>query len=158
MEARIGPGELADELGRERGGFFEAIGAVSPESMTTPGLVGEWSAREVIAHLGYWVGHATETIHAVEHDRPMDSEPSVDDVNETVARVARDTDLAAVRRREEASVAALIERLRSLDPAMLDLVVSGGGTLRDAIRDDGADHYREHAEALRTTLGESPRG
>ena len=26
--------------------------------MTTPGLVGEWSARELIAHLGYWAGHA----------------------------------------------------------------------------------------------------
>ena len=158
MDSQSGPGDLADELARERAGFFEALAAVSPESMTTPGLVGEWSAREVIAHLGYWVGHATETIHSVEQDRPMGPEPSVDEVNATVARIARDTDLAAVQRREEASVEALVERLRILDPALLDLVLSDGDTLRNAIRDDGADHYREHAAALRTTLGEAPRG
>ena len=158
MEAQIGPVDLADELARERARFFEALGAVSPESMTTPGLVGEWSAREVIAHLGYWVGHATETIHAVEQDRAMEPEPSVDEVNDTVARIARDTDLAAVRRREEASVEALVERLRAIDSSLLAVMLPDGNTLRHAIRDDGADHYREHAEALRTSLGEPPRG
>ena len=150
--------DLADELARERDGFLEALGAVLPESMTTPGLVGEWSAREVIAHLGYWVGHATETIHAVEQGRPMEAGPSVDEVNETVARIARDTDLATVRRREEASVDALVDRLRALDPALLDVARPEGDTLRDAIRDDGSEHYREHADALRATLAEPPRG
>jgi hypothetical protein len=59
------PGALIAELQRERGGFFEALSAISPESLTTPGLIGEWSAREVVAHLGYWAGHAVEAIHAV---------------------------------------------------------------------------------------------
>ena len=37
--------------------------------MTTPGLVGEWSARDLIAHLGYWAGHAAEVIHRLEQGR-----------------------------------------------------------------------------------------
>ena len=78
--------------------------------------------------------------------------------NETVARVARSTDLATVRRREAASVEALVERLRSLDPALLAIELPEGDTLVEAVRGDGPDHYREHAEQLRRVLGEPARG
>jgi hypothetical protein len=150
--------EIAEELQRERDGFFEALGAVSPESMTTPGLVGEWSAREIIAHLGYWAGHAVEAIHAVEQGRIERDESDTEAVNDTVARVARSTDLGTVRKREAASVEALADRLRGLDPALLSTELPEGDTLLDAVRGDGPDHYRDHAEQLRGVLGEPPRG
>jgi hypothetical protein len=153
-----GTDALVADLQRERDGFFEALSAVAPESLTTPGLVGEWSAREIIAHLGYWAGHAVEAIHAVEQDRIEPDELETDAVNETVARVARTTDLATVRKREAASVEALVERLRALDPALLPLELPEGDTLLDAVRGDGPDHYREHAEQLRQVLGEPARG
>jgi len=149
---------LIDELTAARGELFETLDAVTPESMTTPGLVGEWSARDLIAHLGYWAGHAVEVIHAVEEGRAEEvgaGRPPVDEVNATVARVARDTSVATVRTREAASVEALLERLRRLDASLLDVRLPHHGvTLEVAIREDGADHYREHAEWLRRTLGE----
>lgn len=152
---------LISELRDARADLLTALEAVTPESMTTPGLVGEWSGRELIAHLGYWAGHATELIHAVEGGRIEDvgeDEPPVDDVNETVARIARDTDLAIVRRREAAAVEALVERLTALDPTLLAERLPDGATLEDGIREDGASHYREHAAGLRSVLGETPRG
>lgn len=151
--------DLADELTRERAAFLDALSSVASESMTTPGLVGEWSARELIAHLGYWAGHATEAIHAVEQGRADEFDPGgldVEAINRTVARVARSTELATVRRREAASVEALVERLRVMDPALLDTVLPDGDTLADAIREDGPGHYREHAAELRRTLGDGP--
>jgi len=152
--------DLADELTRERAAFLDALSSVASESMTTPGLVGEWSARELIAHLGYWAGHATEAIHAVEQGRADELDPGgldVEAINRTVARVARSTELATVRRREAASVEALVERLRAMDPALLDTVLPDGDTLADAIREDGPGHYFEHAAELRRTLTEAPR-
>ena len=143
--------ELIADLKRERERFFGAVAAISPQSMTTPGLVGEWSARELIAHLGYWVGHAAEQIHRVEEGRGSeaeDEEPSVDEVNETVARIARQTDLARVRAREAASVEALIERLAAMDPALLAEQLADGSTLEEAIREDASVHYAEHADEL----------
>ena len=151
---------LIRELREARADLFATLDAVAPESMTTPGLMGEWSGREVIAHLGYWAGHATEVIHAVETgriDEVGEGEPPVDDVNETVARVARETDLAIVRRREAAAVEALIERLVALDPALLGDRLPDGATLDVAIREDGSAHYREHAHELRRVLDEAPR-
>ena len=38
------------------------------------GLLGEWSGRELIAHLGYWTGHATEVIHLLEVGRITDDD------------------------------------------------------------------------------------
>jgi mycothiol maleylpyruvate isomerase-like protein len=128
---------------------------------TPSGLVGDWSARDLIAHLGYWAGHAAEVIHAVEQGRIAEvgaGEPPVDDVNATVARVSRSTELATVRKREAASVEALVERLLLLDPALLDERLPDGATLAEGIHEDSAEHYREHADDLRAVLEERPRG
>ena len=147
---------LIDALYAARADFQAALDAVSAGSLTTPGLVGDWSAREVIAHLGYWAGAAVESIHAVEEGRPQDvggGMPTTDEVNDTVARVARETDLGTVRKREAASVEALVYRLRRLDPTLLDVRLPGGSSLEEAVREDGSDHYREHAEAWRESLG-----
>lgn len=152
---------LIEELRDERDAFFRTLEAVAPESMTTPGLLGEWSARDLIAHLGYWAGHATEVIHAAEQGRIDEvgvGEPPVDDVNATVARVARTTELATVRKREAASVEALVERLTSLDPELLGEWLPDGATLGEGIREDGPIHYREHADELRKVLEERPHG
>jgi Mycothiol maleylpyruvate isomerase N-terminal domain len=143
--------QLIADLERERARLLAAVAAISPASMTTPGLIGEWSAREMIAHLGYWAGHAAEVIHAVEDGRGDEigqGEPSVDEVNETVARVARQADIGAVRKREAASFEALVERLRELDVTILAERLPSGATLEEAVREDGPDHYREHAKEL----------
>jgi hypothetical protein len=143
-----------DRVERLIGDLVEArdafLGALDRLDHSAP-LMGEWGARELVAHLGYWAGHAAEAIHAVEQDRAAEFEPEGIDVeqrNATVARVARATNLATVRRREAASVEALLERLRALDPAQLDVEMGDGDTLEAAIRDDGPDHYREHTEGL----------
>ena len=147
---------LIADLQRERDALFAELGVVEPGSMTTPGLLGEWSARDLIAHLGYWAGHATEVIHLLEAGRGEEDDlgQTVDEINATVARIARETPLATVRKREAAAVDALVERLRTLDPARLGELLPDGATLERAIREDASDHYREHAEQLRQVLGE----
>jgi hypothetical protein len=143
---------LADELTKARAEFLAALEAVDP---TASAVVGEWSARELVAHLGYWAGHAVEVIHAVETGRADEvgvGEPTVDATNETVARVARQTDLATVRKREAASVQVLIERLATIDPALLAAPLPDGATLAQGVREDGSEHYREHTDDLRSAL------
>jgi hypothetical protein len=152
---------LVQELRDERDAFFRTLDAVAPDSMTTPGLVGEWSGRDLIAHLGYWAGHATEVIHAAEQGRINEvgvGEPPVDEINATVAKVARTTPLATVRRREAASIEALVERMTLLDPVLLGERLPDGVTLEEGIREDGAAHYREHGDELRRVLGERAHG
>jgi hypothetical protein len=144
---------LAWELESARAAFFEALAAVPAQVREKPGLVGEWGERELIAHLGYWAGHAVEAIHAAEEGRAGEfgsDRPSVEEVNSTVARVARQTDPATVRKREAASVAAFVERLGKMDPSLLTVSLPHHAlTLEEGIREDGVVHYREHTEQLR---------
>jgi Mycothiol maleylpyruvate isomerase N-terminal domain len=143
---------VLDELIEARREFTEALDDVDPALLTTPGLVGEWSARELLAHLGYWAGHAAEAIHHAEQGRMGEfgeDELDVDQRNAIVARVALETDLATVRHREEAAYRALVDGLERLDPAWLEERASYDDSLEQIIRDDGADHYREHALDLR---------
>jgi uncharacterized protein (TIGR03083 family) len=153
-----GPGataRLIGDLEAARSDLFELLAAVAPADMTTPGLIGEWSARDLIAHVGYWAGNAVEVIHAVEEGRADEvgqGKPPTDEVNETVARVARQTDLATVRKREAASVDVLLERLRRMEPVLLSVRLPDGATLEEGVREDGPDHYREHADELRRVL------
>ena len=146
------PAALVDELMEARREFVAALADVDPALLEAPGLVGEWSAKELIAHLGYWAGHAAEAIHHAEQERLEEfgeDEMDVDERNAVVARVASDTDLRTVRQREEAAFDALTTRLKRIDPEWLQDRVQYGDTLEHVIRDDGADHYREHTLDLR---------
>jgi len=149
---------LIDDLVEARADFLTALERIDPSRLDAPGLTGKWSARELVAHLGYWAGHVAEVIHAVEGNRVEeidDGDGSVDERNETVARVARQAALTTVRKREAASVQALLERLADLDPAHLSERLPDGVTLEEKIREDGAVHYREHLSDLRSALGPS---
>jgi hypothetical protein len=145
---------ISDDLAAARAEFLAALEALPPARLNAPGLVGEWSARELVAHLGYWAGHAVEVIHAVEGGRDAEvlDGSSVDERNETVARIARQTDLATARKREAASARALLERLAAIDPALLSEVLPDGATLAQGIREDGPEHYREHTADMRSAI------
>lgn len=143
---------LVSGLIDERSAVVQALTGVDPRLMTAPGLAGEWSARELIAHLGFWTGHATEALHHAEEGRLAEfggPELDVEETNAVVARVARETDLATVRAREEAAFDALVARLRVADAAWLDERTAYGDTLEQVLLDDGVEHYREHALDVR---------
>lgn len=143
---------LIADLATARAEFMRALDDVDPALATAPGLVGEWSARELVAHLGYWCGHATEALHLVTQGRLaefVDPDFDVDARNATVARVARETGYATVRAREEASYAALLDLVRRLSPEILDEVAPYGATIEQILLDNGSEHYREHTGHLR---------
>ena len=149
------PQDLVRELTEARSELLRAVEAVEPRSHTTSGLIGEWSVRDVLAHVGYWAGHAVEAIHAAEDGRPGEhglDDPPTEEVNATVLRIARETPLEAVRRREAASFEALLTWLGRMEPTLLDVELGDGSTVEEAVRGDGVDHYREHAAELRSII------
>jgi hypothetical protein len=154
MAAPISPhvSELLDGLAVARDEFLAAVGDIDPALRTTPGLVGEWSARDLLAHVGYWAGHAAESLHRAELGELNEfgrDDLSVDERNEVVTRVARETDFATVASREQGAYEAFVARLAAVDPEMLGDRDADGDTLEEIIAFDGADHYREHTLDIR---------
>jgi hypothetical protein len=144
--------ELVDGLNVARDEFLAAIGDIDPALRTAPGLVEEWSARELLAHVGYWSGHAAESLYRAERGELVEfgkDELSVDERNAVVARVAAETDYATVASREEAAYQQFASRLAAVDPESLDERDADGDTLEEIIAFDGIDHYREHTLDIR---------
>ena len=148
---------LLAELLEERARFDEALADADPALLTAPGLLDDWSARELIAHMGYWAGHAAEAIHHAAQGRLADFEageiPSVDERNAIVARVAAETDLSTVRQRERAAFDALVDAMRDADDAWLPERTGDGTTLERVLHEDGPEHYNEHSAHLRAWFG-----
>jgi hypothetical protein len=153
---------LATDLVEAREAFNQALADMDPALLTTPGLVGVWSARELVAHMGYWAGHAAEAIHLAEQGRLDEFEadvPSVDERNEVVARVAAETDMKTVQNREELAFEAFRKRILTVDPEWLEERDADGDTLQEIIKYDGVDHFREHTNDIRAWFaagGEPP--
>ena len=154
--------ELAAELEAAHGAFLAVLATLSPAQLDARQLVGEWGAREIVAHLGYWAGNAAEALHRAELGTAATfgaDDLDVEARNAVVARVASETDLSTARAREAAAFEALLDRVRRADPAWLDEVTASGETVGFLVRDDGADHYREHAAELRVaTAGAAEAG
>jgi len=149
------PADLATEAEAARSEFLDAVRALTPAQRDASRLVGDWGLREIVAHMGYWVGNSAEALHAAEQGRAHEL-PHIDDVEErnaVVARVARETDLATVTKREAAAFEAFMDRLRRADPGWLGLQIASGHTIGHLVREDGIDHYRDHAADLRNAIG-----
>jgi len=149
---------LVDELTAARDEFMAAIGDIDPALRTTPGLVGAWSARELIGHLGYWSGHAAEALHRAEQDE-LDAfgidELTVDERNDVVAKVAAQADWSTVTAREQGACEAFAARLARADPDRLGERDADGDTLAEIVAFDGVDHYREHTLDIRAWFNEA---
>ena len=144
--------ELLDGLAAARDEFLAAVADIDPALRTTSGLVGDWSARDLLAHMGYWSGHAGEALHRAEQGELSEfgrDELSVDERNEVVTRVARETDYATVASREQSAYEAFAERVAAVDPESLSDRDADGDTLEEIIGFDGAEHYREHTLDIR---------
>ena len=145
--------ELRNELDAARDELSAALEAADPALHTVPGLVGEWSARELVAHLAHWADWASTCLDAAAANGSLEGVGSddwdVDGQNAAVAAEVAGLPMSAVRDREAESYERLTERLASLDPALLAVPAPWGGTLDTIVVENGPGHYAEHAEHVR---------
>ena len=140
------------ELTAEHDAFVTALEAVDLELVTAPGVVGDWSVRDLVVHVAFWAEHATEALGLAAGGRgdgfAYDT-GQTDAMNARLLVESRHTTPAAAIDREERSFEALAAALGDLDPGLLDLRLGNGDTVAKVISYDGAEHYREHTAHLR---------
>jgi hypothetical protein len=147
---------LLDELDTERDRFSGAVAEVDPALMTAPGVVGDWSARDLVHHVAYWSEHATDALELAmrgaggefAYDRSQ-----TDAMNALAVREARGMSVAAAREREYRAFAALRAALAELSPDLLRLRLGNGDTVQQVTRYDGPALIAELAPQLRGCFG-----
>jgi hypothetical protein len=144
--------DLVFALDAGRDGFLEALASVDADLVTVPGVMDDWSVRDLVVHVAAWAEHATRALDLASEGRGAEfdySTQQTDAMNEAILAEGRQITPAAALAREEAAFTALRDRVAALDPALLDLLLGNGDSVADVIRYDGPEHYAEHTAHLR---------
>ena len=148
--------ELLAQLEMERAAFVATLEAVDLELVTAPGVLEDWSVRDLVVHVAFWSEHAAEALSLATSGRGAEfayDDTQTDSMNARLLTESRRTSPQAAIEREEGAYAALAAALAALDPTLLDRALGNGDTVEEVIRYDGPDHYREHTEHLRAWFG-----
>jgi uncharacterized damage-inducible protein DinB len=113
-----------------------ALAGIPDERMEEPGVTGEWSVKDVLAHIAYWEDALTRRITG--SDANPDAGLDVDAINAREQAARAGWSLAQTRAELAAShgrVLAALATVPEIDP--------------DEVNDDTWDHYDDHAAAVR---------
>lgn len=153
---------IADKMRAGYAALEAALAPLSEQRMIAPGAMGEWSVKDVLAHLTVWHWRLLDLLEPVQPkrvpeipDRGLDDE-EVEQFNEQIYQKHREDALEEVLeafRRSYREVEQAVQRLSQED------LLAGGRlawldqtTLLAIIAGDTYDHYQEHLEAMRGWL------
>ena len=148
---------LLAELEAERAAFADLLETVDAELVTAPGVVDNWSVRDLVVHVAFWSEHATGALAraiAGRGDEFAYAKGDTDRMNADLLDESQRTSPAEAVDREARAYEAFSGAVASLDPALLGLRLGNGDTVEEVVRYDGPDHYREHTDHLRAWFGE----
>ena len=144
---------LLAELEEARAAFLSALDDVDADLVLVPGVVEDWSVRDLVVHLAAWAEHATDAIGLATAGRGDEfaySTGDTDRMNEEHHAEAQRTAPQRALEREDAAFGAMREAVSMLDTELLSLRLGNGDSVEEVIRYDGPDHYAEHTTHLRS--------
>jgi hypothetical protein len=90
-----------DELLREEDRAWGALNAlldeIPDERMTEPGLTEDWTVKDLLGHLAYWMAEAAHVFERQHYNTYEKSSLDVDAINADVYQAMKDLDLSTVR-------------------------------------------------------------
>ncbi|HYI68073.1 MAG TPA: maleylpyruvate isomerase N-terminal domain-containing protein [Candidatus Limnocylindrales bacterium] len=152
---------LLAELTTEHDAFVTALEAVDVDLVTAPGVVEDWSVRDLIVHVAFWAEHATTALRLAADARGDEfayDTAQTDAMNARLLKESQHVAPSAAVDREERAYDDLHAAVSALDPALLDVRLGNGDTVAEVIGYDGPEHYREHTAHLRAWFRDDDEG
>jgi hypothetical protein len=129
--------------------FQASFAGLPDEAMKEPGVTGDWSVKDILAHVTAW---EEETLAALPvlatGSRPPtydEAHGGVDAFNAMTSARDRDRTLADIRHRLEETHRRLVAYVETVP----DELLAGETRFRQRLRGDTWGHYPEHAAAIR---------
>jgi uncharacterized protein (TIGR03083 family) len=154
--------ELLRIIQRERDAFEAAMAGLTPEQMAAPGVMGEWSVKDILGHIAMWESRLVTILYSVERGvapKMLRGQTEVDKVNAESYAEQRERPLDRVLADFHAVHGQLLMRLEKLtdrdltDPRRFKWMEDD--PLEKLVAGDTCEHYAEHrsmVEAWRRTL------
>ncbi|HEX5039914.1 MAG TPA: maleylpyruvate isomerase N-terminal domain-containing protein [Candidatus Limnocylindria bacterium] len=151
------PDDLVRDLDAARQAFLDALAEVDEDLVTVPGVMDDWSVRDLVVHVAWWSQHGADALALAGAGRGAEFAYSTDETGAMNARIleeGRSVSPSDALAREEAAFMAFRERVATLEPSLLGLRLGNDDTVEEVIRYDGPDHYAEHTTHLRAWFGD----
>ena len=147
--------DLLKRFDRAWADFEESYAGLSDARMLEPGVQGQWSVRDILAHVTTWEEEALKHLPLVlaggRPPRYSVTYGGIDAFNALMAERKRGISLAEVRRHQDE----IHRRLRDYVRGMPDELITREARFRRRLRLDTYGHYPKHARAVREWLRRS---
>ncbi len=141
--------QLLKQLDRAWTAFKTSCAGLSESQMTQPGVTGDWSVKDIIAHVSWWEEEALTHLPLIlaggKPTRYSIRFGGIDAFNARMTERKNNLPLAEVLREQDETHRRLIDFILSLpnDPFIRET------RARRRLRLDTYSHYPKHAEAIR---------
>lgn len=129
--------------------FQASYAGLSDEQMTQPGVVGEWSLKDILAHVTTWEQEALKALPVILRGerlpRYKDLYGGINAFNAQMAEKKRDLSLAEIRRQMEETHRQVIETIQNAPEEQIRRETP----FRRRVKLDTYSHYPEHTKAIR---------
>jgi hypothetical protein len=129
--------------------FHESFAGLSDSQMMKPGVTGDWSVRDILAHVTTWEGEALKHLPTIlKGDKPPRysvTHGGINGFNRIMTEQKRGLSLTDVRRELDDTHRRLIRLIESVPEEQFQTETP----FRHRLRLDTYTHYSKHAEAIR---------
>ncbi len=161
MNNHLTSAQLLEAMRTARANWEALLAEAGEARLTEPGVEGDWSLKDIIAHITYFETWAADNVRAFRRGEPRpQSEYKGLDVDEENARIyerMRAKSLPQVLQESQISFQRSIEAVQGLrdedlyDPAFTR-VPDADWTVFDLVEGDTFEHYNDHIKSVRAWL------
>jgi hypothetical protein len=133
--------------------FNESYAGLSNEQLKQPGVTGDWSVKDIMAHVSWWeqeaLKHLPQILEGGRPPRYADLYGGIDAFNAQMTEQKRKLSLSDVRYQLDKTHLKLTEYLQSVPEEQF----AAETRFRRRLRLDTYSHYPEHTRAIREWRG-----
>lgn len=148
---------LLDDLRDARREWDGLLAQMSEADMQRPGVIGEWTIKDVATHLMYWESRPFKWLEAAQNGTtpepsPLPKDLSEDEANAWIYARYKDESLERVLQDSRATHDAVVNSVDAMSAAALveeKYTWLGDNALADALPGNTYEHYRDHSATVR---------
>jgi uncharacterized protein (TIGR03083 family) len=149
----VDKGAAKQRLEEEWQALNSLVESFSAEEMQAPGVVEDWSVKDLLGHMAFWANKAAHDLDAINAGdesaiQLAGGQEGIDAWNARESEARKGKSLKDVKREWEESYEAASRALDKTAPELLEREV-GGYSMFVRFREDTYNHYKEHAEQIR---------
>jgi hypothetical protein len=156
MAEQINKTELLNSMHMGYTVFETLLGPLNAEQMTKPGVNGEWSVKDILAHLTAWHRHRLHLIEATKRgEEPQDIPPdmSLDAINEQFYQESKQRSLGEVLDDFRSTYRQVDDWVNALSEEELHKSPwPGSAPLWGYVAGNIYEHYEEHSRPIQEWL------